>query len=454
MKLPLIAVIILSISMTLAFEYGQTTWGNGELSSRVDIVGAKEAVQAEGEHEHIIYIENAKENSRLDSIYRLNALNDEDTVNATNKTLKKYGDIAPNTYMFSLNRIDSIWHQAEVHSIGNISSTSTAIYGPAGASTDLDVSAQEGSIEERVESYWDYRMGLPIHGHPIVQTFTNGSMGIRSHLKDDTVLQYGMSDADILRDALESVDLYGEIARQELNVNRTEFSVQGEDESYTLNDYTSVSDLTRNMSKIKAKEESMPKILRESLAQLGITDVKGTAEESGDGPIQDSEKVSNNEVVVSEEDVINVWEGSEPEDLLGIKAALDPLNSTAMGNNDSINSSNNILNDFNGPAEAEEVPGDGGILDNDTEVVISTDDVINVWEANDTLAAILFPPVSKERATFKLGDDLQRLGTAHVGRKVRRDHYFSETQVPLSNATLSHANTTRAIALTDSARMM
>ena len=73
MKLPLIAVIILSISMTLAFEYGQTTWGNGELSSRVDMVGAKEAVQAEGVHKHIIYIENAKENSRLDSIYRLNA---------------------------------------------------------------------------------------------------------------------------------------------------------------------------------------------------------------------------------------------------------------------------------------------------------------------------------------------------------------------------------------------
>jgi len=441
----------------LAFEYGQTTWGNGELSSRVDMVGAKEAVQAEGVHKHIIYIENAKENSRLDSIYRLNASKHEDTANATNKTPKKYGDIAPNSYMFSLNRIDSIWHQAEVHSMGDISSTSTAIYGPAGASTDLDVSAQEGTIEERVESYWDYRMGLPIHGHPIVQTFTNGSMGIRSHLKDDTVLQYGMSDADILEKSLESVELYGETARQELAMSKTELSANGVviDIKTEYPDGNFSEEKMNSLLLNKSLEEN-PKFLDESVALLSIA-----ANDSIAGP---SNEDGSNDMDVSGGN----REDSNEREKLGIlsnEALPERLNSCSINStNESNNCSSNLSNapdgswdDSDEPLEPENLGPQTPPLENTASPIeeIHQDDEtfvrLNLWPAVEKKLNLT---LNKTRESYRLGGIQQRLGTAFVGRKVRQDSYFSEEKVPLNNIARKEANMTRSAVLTDIGRLL
>lgn len=358
-----------------------------------------------------------------------------------------------------MNRIDSIWHQAEVHSIGNISSTSTAIYGPSGASTDLDVSAQEGSIEERVESYWDYRNGLPIHGHPIVQTFTNGSMGIRSHLNDDTRLQGDMSDADLLRESLESVDLIGEIARRELPINKTIISVEGREIPYVDYGPLGRERMENLLSNTSPERETTPEFLQVSMGQLGLTDAGSIGKSSSSGTGKGASLIDEFfDLPESEQEKLKTKQSSI--EALPATGSICFVNSSNASNSASISPLDENDPNWIDPDETIEPEDEIGV---DPSVFASTNmpGGDTIMEDEDTVFVIntMWPkleelyPLNKTRNAFRLGGPQQRLGGAFVGRKVRTDDYFTEWKLPLNKDASKRANATRSIVLTDPGRL-
>jgi hypothetical protein len=457
MKFQLLALIFLWISITLAMEYDQATWGNGEVSSQVNTVGAKEVIQATGDQQHVLYIKSGKENSRLESIYRLkvnstNASDDEGNASETDKKLKKHGYYLPNTYMIALNRKEAISHSAEIHSIGDISSTSNVKYSPVGASTAFDVSAQRGTIEESVVSFLDKRYGLPTHGLDMVQTFTNGSMGIQSHLVDDAKLEEDISDADKLRESLESVNLYGEIARRELYINKTVLMVEGREIPYV--DYGPLprEKMESLLSNTSPERETTPKVLLDSMARLGITDATSISESSSTGPSDGESLIEKYErLSESEKENVKISPSGEGESTCSI-------NSTIASNNVSTGSSNKTddnWNDSNKTIEFEEKIGANAstfMSGKGADQILETEDTIFVLNTLWPTLEKMYP-LNETRNTFKLGGPQQRLGIAFVGRKVRADDYFSEEKLPLNKGTLRQANTTQSTVLTDAGRL-
>lgn len=446
MKFQLFALILFWISITLAVQYDQVTWGNGELSSQVNTGIAKEAVQATGDQKHIIYIADGKDKSRMDSIYRLNVY--EDATNGTNKEIKKHGYYLPNTYKISLIRQGAIGHFAEIHSKGDISSTNTMEYSPNGASTSFNISAQRGTIEEEVVSFLDYRYGLPIHGLPMVQTFTNGSMGIQSHLVDDARLEVDIPDRERLLSSLESVDLYGEIARQEIPINKNATSIDGNTLVYP--DYSGLSNgtkrLLRNLS--SSEIEKTPDVLRESVDTLGITDAIDISESS----IADVNDKDNQGRSEKELNTMSIGDTQHNESVCSTNSTIAGDNET----NETTKADGDWFNDNESPTGVDpgidvqlfKADSNEPVAFEDEELGLITYDVLRK-DINKKYGLV----AEEERNRFKLGGPQQRLGIAHVGRKVRKDWYFSNETLPLNNTTLTQAITTQSTVQADGGRL-
>lgn len=447
MKFQLLALIFFGISITLAMQYDQVISGYGELSSQVNTGVAKEAVQATGEQKHILYIENGKENSRLDSIYRLNASHSEGNESGKNKKIKKHGYFTPNTYMISLNREEAIGHYAEIHSIGDISSTSTVKYSPIGASTDFNISAQRGTIEEKVVSFLDKRYLLPTHGRDLVRTSINGSMGIKSHLVDDARLEVDIQDRERLLSSLESVDLYGEIARQEIPINKNATSIGGNTLVYP--DYYGLSSSSKKLLRnLSSEKEKTPEVLRESMDALGITDTIDISESS----IREVNGEDNLERNKKELNTMSIGDPQHNESFCSTNSTIkcdNETNKTTKANDDWFNDEESSTGADPG-ISLQLFKGDSKepVTYEDEELGFITYDILRK-DINKKYGLV----AEQERSRFRLGGPQQRLGIAHVGRNVRKDWYFSNETLPLNNTTRTQAITTQSTVRADGGRL-
>lgn len=276
MRAILIVVFLIgSIFVSSAEEFSQIISGNASLYTKVDTRGAHSAIDANGHQDYILYIENNKNQTRLDSIYNVRDFpvsnktsSDNDTIAKNKSTIMRNNqDIPTNYYMISMDRPGGMYHLAEIRSNGSIISDNIIKSSDREASIEFNASTQGGTIEERVESIDGKK-----HRHYMIETQTNGSIDFySSRLVDDTDLgKPDIPETEQLSNKLESAKLYGEIGR-------IEEQVAGQETIYRspYGDIPLSNDSNFNSAKkILLKEEERPRFVRDSIAQIRKNDLE------------------------------------------------------------------------------------------------------------------------------------------------------------------------------------
>jgi hypothetical protein len=441
----LVLIFILLVNITSGVQFSQKTSGTGDISTRANTAGTYEAIQATGGQKHVLYIEDSKDNSRLDSIYRLEVdasdATDKDAANnAIDPKLKRNIYFPTNYYIISSKRPGGIQHSAEIRSKGDISSTNTIQHGLVSASSDFNMSAKNGTIKEDVVTFENSG-----HGQSMVQTMANGSMGIESHLLDDTKLEATQSEGERLLNSLESVNLKGEVARQESPTIKRSISIGG----ITVEDVIYESNATKNlMGSISKQKAKVPEFVSDSVNELGITDAEGISKITVSSP---ADKAAENErgeklSTKSSDDLPQVADSTCPFNTL---AANSSLGSNGGPNKAPNETDANLINDA-GDLEGKDQgvnPSDLNATSQPTVTMTDTDTYsadFSFYEQYDKEHV-----VETEIDTYRLGGPRQRLGIMHVGKKVRNDlpPYFSDSRVNISSSARCLANMTRSNAL-------
>ena len=456
MKFVLIIIcLILSIWVVSAFEFSEGVKGKGELDARANIKGGQEAVRGFGDNKYVIYIEDHKNapltNSRLDSVYELDNVSTVVTGLPQMKSSFKVGNepwistSGENYYKISMNRPGGMQQMAKMRSNGAMISDSNLTYSALGASTNFILYSQGGTIDEQVTTQDNDKN----RWNTVIETHTTGLMGISSHLVDDKILNDSLSEAQFQSSNLESVKLFGEIARREIFANTTDFI------------FTSPSGkaVTVNVE---------PGFIAGSIKGLGI---KGLAPAdkyiNGDGTIsKNSGSFLHNDPplrIMQSGDGENVSvSGANESNSNGSKVLLETGNDVYVGGGGDIyNSGGDIF--FNEAIKAAEKSSKKSTelsriletaetgINNSTEVAASR---ILGTSGNEVYAGSggnilgnafirgkfnITKPV-EDIAYFRLGRVLQRLHKVAVGRAVRRDGYFSEKMVPIPKNVSRNAN--------------
>ena len=396
-----VIILVFLIFTTAAMQYETAVSGKGELDTNVNIIGASGAIKSSGDQKYVLFIESGKSNSRMDSVYRLK------------ETPKKDNDFFMNSYMISLSRPGGFQHFAEIRSNGAINSTNTLKYGLSGESSDLNLSSQDGTIKESLISFERNK-----HGKSVIDTYTNGSMGIESHFLDDTKREMlPPNDAEDLLNKLKSVNLYSEVAIRDVPIKTTRTTYGTQEESISIVDDSGFSETKDNLSKVETK----PKFIIDSVDRLSITNAEG---------ISNAERMNS---------------GADE----GNKAQNEPINS--INNETEVEQERST--DTNVEANGTDLPNFKDNKDSlNASVVMETEDDVYVLPPNiyvpelEEKYGIINPDTEPER--FRIGSVVQRLVNAHVGKTVRKgDNYFSDKKVLISNSTKGQANLTRSLVL-------
>lgn len=462
--------------MAAGLRYSTVVDGNGELLTNSNIVGAHEELAATGEHKYIKYIDDNEKKSRFDSIYRLNDSTvpaREETQNNSKKSKKKI-DFKVNYYMISLNQPGRVQHSAEIRSNGSLCSTSIIKYGPAAASTVYILSTEGGTIDEKVIS-----SALKGHSNTISETYTNGSMHIASNLSDDSLVAPSLSDEESMLNKLESVNMYGTVARIEKYFPKTEVTLTNDEQSVKVKDDGGIKQILENKTHNLPKVDPEFEFLNESADQLGIyskvyesgNDVyilppdrseelekrsNQTAEQIPQSPLKnetESKKVTQSNV---DNNSTNAANDSIPkaDEKLHITSSEASKNDSSLCN--ATNTDPAIADDEAQSESSKDKGVDRSFFQNGNyskELVYEDDVYLLPPDRSEEFETEYNLSFDEDRNFYRIGGIQQRLGKAHLGRKVRGDFYFSEKKIPISKDSSNLANMTKSVVLTDAGRI-